>query len=191
MVGDPSEAGESARPVFARNMCAGFADGGTAMVDIDAVGHPPVVTGPLAPQLTGDDPWAWHELPDLPPHTLRRSRRTDVLPGPLPRVDVLYRDSYVRHDGVETVIHEYTVEAVVDPARGTVESCRAVPRALPWVECPSAAASAERLVGVELDGLRRHVRGAFHGPSTCTHLNDTLRSLQDVPELVGMLSDPD
>jgi hypothetical protein len=178
---------KSGRGAFGRDMCAGFADGGTIMREVDTRGLPPMVTGPVAPPLTTEDPLAWHDLPELPPNSLRRSRRTDVLPGPRPRVEVLYRDSYVRQDGLETVVHEYTVEAVVDPDRGTFASCRALPRVLPWLECPSAAASAERLAGVRLDGLRRHVRAGFVGTSTCTHLNDTLRSLEDVPELLTHL----
>jgi hypothetical protein len=116
---------------------------------------------------------------------MRRARRTDVVGGDEPAVDVLYRDSYVRPDGLETVIHEYVV--ALRFRDGVIRSLRATPRTLPWVECPAAAASAERLVGVPLDGLRTHVRKTFGGTSTCTHLNDTLRSLEDVP---GLLAHP-
>lgn len=172
------------RSPFGRDMCAGFADGGTIMAEVDAGGRPPIVTGPVAGELTTADPWAWHDLPALPPHAMRRARRTDVGPGPDPRVDVLYRDSYVRPDGLETVIHEYVVTVHVDGDR--IGSIRATPRALPWVECPAAAASAERLAGVPLSGLRRLVRETFTGTSTCTHLNDTLRSLEDVPALLAL-----
>lgn len=170
---------------FGRDMCAGYADGGTIMNEIDEVGRPPMVTGPVAGEVRTDDPWAWHELPQLPPHSMRRARRTDVLPGTRTRVDVFYRDSYVRADGLETVVHEYTVELELED--GAVHSIRAVPRVLPWVECPVAAASANRLTGLPLSGLRRHVRSAFQGTSTCTHLNDTLRSLEDVPALLADL----
>ena len=58
---------------------------------------------------------------------------------------------------------------------------------LPWFECPEAAGSAERLVGRPLDGLRASVRAEFLGTSTCTHLNDALRALEDVPALVRHL----
>jgi hypothetical protein len=177
----------SGRSLFGRDMCAGFADGGTIMADLDTTGRPPIVTGPAAPPLTTDDPFAWHELPPLPPHAMRRSRRTDVHPGPSPHVDVLFRDSYVRPDGFETVIHEYTVSVEIDASTSTVRSIRATPRALPWVECPAAAASVERLSGLPLTGLRRLVRESFTGTSTCTHLNDTLRSLEDVPDLMSMV----
>lgn len=174
------------RPQFARNLCAGFADGGTIMNDIDRTGRSPVVTGPAALPLETGDPWAWHQTGSLPPHGMRRSRRMDVRPGPPTTVDVLFRDSYVRPDGLETVIHEYTVALEVDAGSGTVTSCEATPRVLPWVECPAAAASARRIAGRPLAGLRRHVREAFAGTSTCTHLNDTLRALEDIPTLLRL-----
>ena len=65
----------------------------------------------------------------------------------------------------------------------SASSPRANPRVLPWFECPEAAGSARRLVGDSLDGLRAHVRAEFVGASTCTHLNDALRALEDVPAL--------
>jgi len=67
-------------------------------------------------------------------------------------------------------------------------SCDAAVGGLPWVECPTAATSAQRLIGVPADSLRATVRDTFVGPTTCTHLNDTLRSLEDVPALVGALT---
>jgi Protein of unknown function (DUF2889) len=172
------------RSMFGRDMCAGFADGGTIMTDIDATGRPPIVIGPVAGDLTTADPSAWHDLPPLPPHAMRRARRTDVGPGPDPAVDILFRDTYVRPDGLETVIHEYLVTAQL--AGGRIAAIRATPRALPWVECPAAAASADRLVGVPVEGLRALVRRTFTGTSTCTHLNDTLRSLEDVARLTAL-----
>jgi hypothetical protein len=172
------------RPLFGRDNCAGFADGGTMMAEVDATGRAPVVTGPIAPSLLTADPWAWHPLGTLPSHGMRRARRTDVRPGPDPHVDVLFRDSYVRPDGCETVIHEYTVTVDIDGPTRTIRSILATPQVLPWVECPAAAASAQRLVGAPLAGLRKLVRATFTGVSTCTHLNDTLRSLEDVPELL-------
>lgn len=177
----------SGRPHFVRDLCAGFADGGTIMNGVDSVGRPPVVTGPAALPLESADPLAWHKTEPLSaPHAMRRWRRMDVRPGTPTVVDVLYRDSYVRPDGTETVIHEYTVAMTVDAHAGLVLSCEATPRVLPWVECPVAAASARRLAGLPLDGLRSTVRNTFTGTSTCTHLNDTLRALEDVPALLAL-----
>lgn len=174
------------RPAFRRDLCAGFANGGTIMNDVDATGRPPVVTGPPAPPLATGDHLGWHETGQLPPHAMRRSRRMDVTPGPLAGIDVLYRDSHVDEDGTETIVHEYTVSATVDTCDGVLVRCSATPRVLPWVECPAAALSAGRLVGLPVSGLRRHVRDTFLGTSTCTHLNDTLRSLEDIPDLLKL-----
>jgi len=174
------------RHQFPRDLCAGFADGGTIMNDVDATGRPPVVTGPPAPPLGTVDHLGWHETGQLPPHAMRRSRRMDVTPGPLANIDVLYRDSHVDEDGTETIVHEYTVSATVDTSDGVLVHCSATPRVLPWVECPAAALSASRLAGLPVSGLRRHVRDTFLGTSTCTHLNDTLRSLEDIPALLKL-----
>jgi Protein of unknown function (DUF2889) len=188
------------RPGFMPDMCAGFATGGTIMNGIGADGRPPVVTGPGAPSLAdGADPAAWHATTPLPPGSMRRARRIDVRPMPdvapgaaagrpvtsaPAMVDAMFRDSYVLPDGTETIIHEYTLTARIDD--GTVMTCAARPRVLPWVECPAAAASAARLAGQPLRSLRSHVHASFSGTSTCTHLNDMLRALADVPVLLEL-----
>jgi hypothetical protein len=173
------------RPAFAADLCAGFATGATIMNEIERTGSPPVVTGPAAPALADqDDPMAWHDIGPLPPHSMRRTRRIDVRPGEPATVDAIFRDSYVRPDGLETIIHEYTLTAEIDD--GTVRACEATARVLPWTECPAAVASAGRLAGIPLRGLRRHVRKTFTGTSTCTHLNDMLRALEDVAALLEL-----
>jgi hypothetical protein len=175
------------RSHLVRDQCAGFADGATIMAEVDRTGLAPLVTGPVALPLVKDDPQGWHPTDPLPPHGMRRSRRLDVQPGRPTVVDVLFRDSYVRADGLETVIHEYTVVLEIDPDAGVVLACEATPRVLPWVECPAAALSARRLAGQSLAGLRQHIRKTFGGTSTCTHLNDTLRSLEDVRTLLALV----
>lgn len=170
------------------DLCAGWRADGTIMVSIGETGYSPIVTGPDAPDLmVPDDPLAFHDMDPLPASGMRRLRRVDVIDGDPIVVDVLFRDSHMAPDGRETIIHEYTVRAELAPETGIISEIDAVPRVLPWVECPAAADSARRLIGHTLDALRQRVRAEFVGASTCTHLNDTLRSLEDVPALLARL----
>jgi hypothetical protein len=67
-----------------------------------------------------------------------------------------------------------------------VES-RATPRVLPWQECPGAVASAERIAGMTLSDLHFRVRQELSGTTTCTHLNDLLRSVADAEALIHLV----
>ncbi|MBU4615502.1 DUF2889 domain-containing protein [Rhodococcus hoagii] len=157
------------------DQCAGYVDGGALITTIAVRGHSPVADGPVAPPL--DD--AFGRIPPaLGIHAMRRRRRIDrwTENGEL-RFDAMFRDTYVRADGVETVIHEYELTAAVDAATGVVREATATPRVLPWLDCPGAVASAGRLVGTAITDVEADVRRGFRGPHTCTHLNDLLRSI--------------
>jgi hypothetical protein len=124
---------------------------------------------------------------------MRRRRRLDVV-GPVvsgepDRFDAHFRDSHMDQDGMEWVVHEYSAAGAFDVAAGRVLDVGAQAHVLPWMECPGAVASAERLSGMPIAELRTRVRREFTGTSTCTHLNDTLRSLGDLEVLVGQMSD--
>jgi Protein of unknown function (DUF2889) len=173
-------------------VCAGWQEGGAIVANVLEVGHVPIAVGPEAPPLDRpDDPIAWHDLPDpIPPHGMRRRRRIDVVPPLSPHegllaVDAMFRDSYVTAGGVETVVHEYTFTADVDPVTRVVLRAEAIARALPFAQCPEAAGSATRLVGEGLDDLRARIRAEFVGATTCTHLNDMLRAFADVGVLAA------
>jgi len=168
--------------------CAGFAEGGPFMVSIQA-GRVPIPLGPAAPDLDADLP---EELrPDrLGVHGMRRRRRTDLRwagEGEGVRVDATFRDSHMDADGIERIVHEYTLDAVVDLSDGVVREARATPRVLPWQACPLAATSATRIEGVQLSRLDDRVRREVSGVGSCTHLNDLLRTLADVPRLAALL----
>lgn len=180
------------------DICAGWATGATILTEGSVLGYPPMVTGPDAPLLDGPgDAEAWHSVQALPPNSTRRRRRIDVWrpdgpAGPRPasiEVECFFRDSHADADGVETVIHEYTVVATLGAVNCEFLSVEARVGTLPWQECPLAAPSAARLVGRRAGDVRELVRDTFTGTSTCTHLNDTLRSLASVPYLVGRLAD--
>lgn len=186
----PADAVAAARGV---DQCAGWRADGTIMLELRARETTPVVTGPPAPAVVGpEDPLAWHPTPPLPGTGMRRHRRMDLAPDPAAGdaivADVLFRDSYQPEGGVEMALHEYTVRAGVDLATGRFVTVTADPRALPWQECPAATASAPRLDGTPVAEVRRRVGAEFRGATTCTHLNDTLRSLADVPALAELLT---
>ena len=58
-----------------------------------------------------------------------------------------------------------------------------VPRVLPYDECPLAVGHVAAMAGLPLSELRGAVLELPRGPLGCTHLNDMLRALADVPEL--------
>ena len=107
------------------DLCAGWAHEGTLMVTIRSTGEIPVSTGPPAPSLERhDDPVAWHPMPPLPPHAMRRRRRLDV-EGPgdtreAHRFNAHFRDSHVDQHGAEWVVHEYSATGGFDIAGGRV-----------------------------------------------------------------------
>jgi hypothetical protein len=70
----------------------------------------------------------------------------DVIDNDLIRIDAMFRDTHRDTDGAESVIHEYTLDAVLDRSSLSVLFIEAQPRVLPWVECPLAARSADALV---------------------------------------------
>jgi hypothetical protein len=75
----------------------------------------------------------------------------------------------------------------VDTDSGVIVESVATPRVLPWQECPGAVASAGRITGMTLQELHFRVRQELSGTSTCTHLNDLLRSIADAEALIRVV----
>lgn len=167
-------------------ICAGFAP------DASLVGYArqhdviPTGRGPVAPPLDG-----LHDVEPLRARGMRRFRRLDVWPVDGGSVESAefeahFRDSHMDDDLVETIVHEYTVNGTVDVSTRIITSITAEVRVLPWRECPGAIGSAARVRGMTLAELRDRVRVEFVGTSTCTHLNDTLRSIADLDALLDL-----
>jgi Protein of unknown function (DUF2889) len=147
---------------------------------------------PVAPELAlGDDPLAWHHLGDPGDRQSRRIRRLDVWrDGDQILVDTMFRDSTVDPDPDQTqrVVHEYALSAVIAGDLSEVLAIGADPRALPFeTDCPYAADSVQLIVGLPPGELRRSVGQVSRGPVSCTHLNDLMRTLADIPHLVELL----
>lgn len=175
------------------DLCAGWASGATMVEFIARDGSVPVPTAaPTRDEASDLD--AWHDRPVLPAGSMRRARRIDVVADDRERAtvrfDVHFRDSYMAGSD-EGAVHEYSLRGRVDLATNTVAAIDAEALVLPWQECPAALASVGRVLGTTVDDLRARIRTTFVGTGTCTHLNDTLRGLADVPTLGSALLDPD
>lgn len=169
------------------DVCVGWARGSDVVELLRDTGAHAVPIGPPAsPVLLRRGPW--HAVDRLEPGSVRRIRRLDVVPGTEGYVaQAHFRDSYAS-DEPEMVLHEYVVDVVVDADR-RVASIEAEARVLPWDTCPGAVASAQAVVGLPLDELAARVRDDLRGPSTCTHLTSTLRTLADIDHLIGLIVD--
>ena len=152
-------------------------------------GRPLIGQGPPAGNLDRpDDPLAWPWEPPLPTHGMRRLRRIDItVVDDAIIVDTHFRDSYQESSGVESSVHEYEVLVSAGAVDRKVRTVEVRPRVLPGPDCPAAAASARAIVGQPLEQLRAFVRAEMRDDTICTHLNDQLRSLADVPALVEAL----
>ena len=84
-------------------------------------------------------------------------------------------------------VHEYSIEATIDVGTLVLTHVAATPRVLPYAECPAAAPNVGRLVGLPLAELRLGVLDMLKGIDCCTHLNDALRALAELPALVAAL----
>jgi hypothetical protein len=94
----------------------------------------------------------------------------------------------MRIDANKTIIRDDTLIAIVDPNSGVNLDSRSTPRILSWQKCPGAVGSATRITGTTLGELHfRGAQGNVFGTSTCTHLNDLLRSVADVQALIPLL----
>jgi hypothetical protein len=172
------------------DICAGWAASGSIMVTLGRTGTVPTPLGPFIPSVeVGPDDLAWHAMPTLGTGSTRRRRRIDlwVVDDATLGFETHFRDSYAEDPDTQSAVHEYVVTGTVGRCDLVISSIYPQVRVLPWKECPSALASADRLVGTAVSALRPLVRREFKGTSTCTHLNDTLRSLQDIATLAGPL----
>jgi len=134
------------------------------------------------------DPWAWHELHRAPEVCFRRRRRVDIWrETDSIEVDAHYRDSVWGDQHAELSLHEYSLRATFNPKSRTLLSVAVTPRVLPFPECPSASQHATNLIGTSVDDFRTNVDQRLNGLECCTHLNDMLRGLAQVPTLARLL----
>ena len=177
------------RPVRRKmeGICSGFRPGSSAL-DADGSSSARQNCSPVQDLRNPDDPDGWHAFTIQEGVGMRRARRIDVWVDDLIRIDAAFQDSATEPGGGRTAVHEYRLTASADPVSLELLSVAADPRVLPYAECPGAAPNVVRLVGERLGAeLREKVLKDLPGTLGCTHLNDALRALAEVPALVRRL----
>lgn len=165
-------------------ICTGFAPGSSALTE-DGSANPHIQSATSVPPLTiEEDPLAWHEMIPQSGVGMRRARRIDVWrDNSLLHADLHFQDSATAPEGGRIAVHEYLATATADAATGKLLSLTADPRILPYRECPAAVSNIQKLLGQTLRDFRLSVLETLPGILGCTHLNDVLRSLAEVPAM--------
>jgi hypothetical protein len=164
-------------------MCAGYQEGSNA-IEAAQQGRMTHQVRPVGPLVREDDPLGWHaHQPDTDEPAMRRARRIDVWVDEVIRVDAFFQDSCTTPGGVRVAVHEYTLAATADRRSGELLTLEADPRVLPFDACPQAAGNVDRMIGIPLREFRQSVLDRLPGALGCTHLNDALRALAEVPIL--------
>lgn len=170
------------------DICTGFSVGGSAFKPDgtpDNVNQSFTEVGPLEHP---DDATGWHPLPPQQGPQKRRARRIDLWrQNGVIMVDAGFQDSGSNPAGGRTAVHEYRVYAEIDSASARLLALQAQPLILPYRECPGASVKATRMVGRDVREFRETVLETLPSTLGCTHLNDVLRALADVPALAGLL----
>jgi hypothetical protein len=169
-------------------ICTGFAPGSSAL-NADGSSSPNQSSAAVPPLPHPDDPAGWHELAAQQGVGMRRARRIDLWRAHgLLQIDAGFQDSATSPAGGRVAVHEYTLQATADEATGRLVSVQAQPRILPFAECPGAVGNVDRLIGEDLATLRATVLRILAGTLGCTHLNDMLRALAEMPFLAARLA---
>jgi len=168
-------------------VCVGFSPQSSMVLE----GGPetqPDLNQPVPDLDNNGDPFGWHQLAVQQGPSARRSRRIDVWEeGDVVRAVTHFQDSAPTPAGGRMAVHEYVVNATIDRATMTLTGIEADPRILPFGYCPAATLNVHELVGAPVGELRERVLAQFAKTQGCTHLNDVLRSLAEVPMLAGRL----
>lgn len=170
------------------NICTGFAEGASSLEPSDKLraSHSSTIEVPDLPN--PDDPAGWHAMPIQQGPQKRRARRIDLWrEDGVIRFDVGFQDSGSNPRGTRSAIHEYRVHGEIDPESNRLLAMQALPLILPFVECPGASIKATRMIGQDVTEFRTAVLETLPSTMGCTHLNDVLRALADVPALARHL----
>jgi len=167
-------------------VCIGFRPGSSALATAGAYQDAMAVEVPLL--YHPDDPYGWHSMSEFAEVSLRRARCIDVWrSGERLQIEAYFQDSGTAPDGRRIAVHEYTIHAHADWLAGTLLDVHATPHVLPFPECRGAVDRMHALLGLQIESLRTAVPDLLGRTRGCTHLNDALRALADVPRLARQL----
>lgn len=171
------------------NVCWGLQEGNSG---VTGAASRDIATADAGDVRNPADPDGWHALPDADGPGFRRARRIDVTRDDgagLIRIDAAFQDSARRQMRGRVAIHEYNLSATANLATGELLTLTCEAHVLPYGECPGAVHNTQRLIGRSLLDIREAVLEQLRGPQGCTHLNDALRALAEVPKLASYLAD--
>ena len=185
-----SDVGEEKRASSRRmeGVCIGFRPGSHALELLDSPAATPHATA-VPPLPHPDDPLGWHALVEREDINFRRARLIDLwrsADGGF-GIEARFQDSASSPRGGRVAVHEYRIDATAD-ADGRLTAIQAVPGTLPFKECRVAPINIQTMVGVPLAELRAEVLVRLAKTAGCTHLNDMLRALAEVPAMAEGLS---
>ncbi|WP_311269586.1 DUF2889 domain-containing protein [Sphingobium sp. WCS2017Hpa-17] len=169
-------------------VCIGFRPGSSAFVRAIGDGKPKLAC--VLPLIDPVDPVGWHDFPEHGTNIhFRRARLIDVwMEGDQICVQSLFQDSAnLPGTALREALHEYRLEATADRQSGRLMSLEATAGTLPHPECQSATANIEVLLGTPMQHLRSAVLEWLKRTAGCTHLNDMIRALGEVPLLAENL----
>jgi Protein of unknown function (DUF2889) len=169
-------------------VCTGFSPGSSAFLSESPSGISDQSSTVVPSLVHPDDPDGWHSVATQEGVGMRRARRIDVwYEGDDLAIDVGFQDSGTQPDSTDRIaIHEYHVQAKTRD--GVLAELKVDPRILPYQECPGAVAHAQRVLGTPLTDMRAQVLSTLPGILGCTHLNDVLRSMAEIPAVAAHLN---
>ncbi len=169
-------------------VCIGFRPGSSALtIPNDSKIGERENTARVTPLQNPEDSAGWHPLIQHEETSFRRARRIDVwIDGDI-QIDTTFQDSATQPDGGREAVHEYTLRVSADPDTLVIKTIEATPHILPFPECPNAIENITKMIGKNLGEMRTAVLEEFPSVKGCTHLNDCMRSIAEVPMLVKAL----
>ncbi|HEX7856270.1 MAG TPA: DUF2889 domain-containing protein [Sphingobium sp.] len=169
-------------------VCIGFRPGSHALDH--RPGEAVTNSSHVLPLPNPEDPQGWHDFAVTTGGAgFRRARLIDIWrESDVIRVESIFQDSAsLPGTTMREAIHEYRLSGTADAATGQLLTLDATAGSLPHAECPAAMVNMNVIVGTPMGELRETVLDRLKRTAGCTHLNDMIRSLAEVPVLAGRL----